>query len=91
MVGAVNLPSDTWISVCADLVLVPKAEPANFISECYFLTVYAMRLGPLKTMDLYLELMTQFSETQKAYQNLEESRVDWANVNISWINCRCRV
>ena len=41
-----------------------------------------MRLGPLKTMDLYLELMTQFSETQKAYQNLEESRGDWANVSM---------
>jgi ubiquitin conjugation factor E4 B len=49
-----------------------KAEVFSFVTQCFFLTYRALRLGFLKTVERYQRIAQQLAEGQKAYDRMKQ-------------------
>ncbi|PJF16742.1 hypothetical protein PSACC_03438 [Paramicrosporidium saccamoebae] len=48
----------------------------NFVTECFFLTVQYFRLGPIRMMNEYMDLLRNLREAQQALDSFERSQAE---------------
>jgi ubiquitin conjugation factor E4 B len=65
-----------------DEPLPADAAPPNFISECFYLTVSFLHIGPQKMYDTYNNLERELGELENAVKNLENTRSTWMSVGV---------
>jgi ubiquitin conjugation factor E4 B len=72
----VNFKDDTHVAMTEKEALEyyadKKSETYSFITQCFFLTYRALRLGFLKTVERYQKVAQQLVEGQKAYDRMRQ-------------------
>ena len=65
-----------------------SSESANFVTECFFLTMYGLHVGFAPITANYVSLMKELHELQKAYKQLLEVSSQEVTVRIGQIGFR---
>jgi hypothetical protein len=62
-----------------------SSESANFVTECFFLTMYGLHMGFAPITANYASLIRELNELQKAYKQLVDASSQGATVRIERI------